>query len=107
MTRAALLLLASPILILGACRAQPESVANRYERTSGEIENMARVLDSETENQVRAIEAETQNQIDAIAANQANAMTEAPNTAPPTQSGAGAVQEPRRAGQPAPDRRQD
>lgn len=68
----ALALLAA--LSLSACRAQPESVANRFDRTSAEIENMARQLDAETENQVRAVEADMQNQIDAIAANQANSV---------------------------------
>src|SRR5690349_8020832 len=109
MTRAAALALLAA-LALSACRAQPEPVANRFDRTSAEIENMARQLDAETENQVRAVEAETQNQIDAIAANQANAVMpapEAPSVAPPTQSGAGATREPRRAGQPAPTGRRD
>ena len=60
------------LLALAACRQPEEPVANRFERTSGEIENMARALEAETENQVRAIEADVQNQIDAIARNQAD-----------------------------------
>lgn len=73
------------LFTLAACGQPEETVANRYERTSGEIENMARQLDAETENQVRAVEAGVQNQIDAIANRQANVATpaEANAAAPP------------------------
>lgn len=73
------------LLALAACSQPEEPVANRFDRTTAEIENMARQLDAETENQVRAVEADVQNQIDAIAGNQANeAMPAETNvTAPP------------------------
>jgi F0F1-type ATP synthase membrane subunit b/b' len=60
------------LLALAACARQEEPVANRFDRTTAEIENKARELEAETENQVRAVEADIQNQIDALAANQAN-----------------------------------
>jgi DNA repair ATPase RecN len=60
------------LFVLSACARQEEPVANRFDRTTAEIENKARELEAETENQVRAVEADIQNQIDALAANQAN-----------------------------------
>lgn len=80
------------LVLLAACRQQPEPVANRFDRTSAEILNMANELTAETDNQVRAVEADVQNQIEAIAANQAdeaiptqnltNAAAPAANAAP-------------------------
>lgn len=67
------------LLILSACRAQPESVANRFDRTQAQIENQARALESETENQVRAVEAEMDAQGNAFVANQLNATMPAEN----------------------------
>ncbi len=46
------------LFLLVACTAQPEPVANRFDRTSAEILNMANELTAETDNQVRAVEAE-------------------------------------------------
>jgi len=64
--------LAAP-LALAACSAREEPVANRFDRTTAEIENKARELNFVVENEVRAIERDVQNQIDALAANQAEA----------------------------------
>ncbi len=80
MTRFACL---AALLALAACSAQEESVANRYGRTSAEIENKARALEADVENQVRGVEADVQNQIDALANRQANAPAEANEIAPP------------------------
>lgn len=96
--------------VLAACARQEEPVANRFDRTSAEIENLANALTAETDNQVRSVETDVQNQIDAIAANQANAVVpapEAPSATPATQGSANATREPRRAGQPAPSARQN
>jgi hypothetical protein len=67
---------------LAACAREEEPVANRYDRTSAEIENKARALEADVENQVRGVEADVQNQIDALA-NQQNAAMPADATAPP------------------------
>lgn len=77
MTRLAL----AALLPLAACGQQPEPVANRFDRTSAEIENLARELTAETDNQVRTVESDVQNQIDAIAAEQAEAAMPGGNLA--------------------------
>lgn len=60
------------LLVLAACARQEEPVANRFDRTTAEIENKARELEAETENQVRAIEAEREAEGNAFIANQLN-----------------------------------
>jgi len=87
-------------LALSACTSPEEPVANRYDRTAAEIENLARQLDAETENQVRGVEADVQNQTDAIANSQANqAMPGNPSansTAPPPTANAAPANRARR-----------
>jgi len=65
-------LAALAVLALAACARQEEPVANRFDRTTAEIENKARELEAETENQVRAIEAEREAEGNAFIANQLN-----------------------------------
>ena len=79
MTRAWLSLLAP--LVLAACAAEEEPVANRFDRTNAELENKARVLEAEVANQVSAVDAQMQNEIDAFAnAAALNATAEANQT---------------------------
>ena len=53
-------------LVLPACAAEEESVANRFDRIDAEIRNKANEIRAETENEVRAVESDMQNQIDAL-----------------------------------------
>jgi PBP1b-binding outer membrane lipoprotein LpoB len=63
-------------LLLAACTAEEEPVANRFDRTNAELENKARELENEVDAEVSAVESQMQNEIDAFANATANAAIE-------------------------------
>ena len=54
------------LLTLAACAAEPESVANRFARTTAEIENKARAYEAKAENEANMIVAPIDNEADAF-----------------------------------------